>query len=335
MKKVLIVFSLLAGYTSFAQVDSTDKDMKELDKWASKDKEQKGVVKVFYSQKLINANTVEVLHKGAMEFKVIHNFYDIAGTNGGIHHFFGLDNASDVKIVFQVGLTDKLNIVAGRTRGDQFQNVTELWEFGLKYKWLQQMEDARHPISLTSYVNLVASAQKKDNSVNKAYSFTDFGSRLSQLVQVMIARKFGKISLELAPSFVHTATVVPNDQNSIFALGAAVRVPVTKNLCLVADWFHPFRSQSSKDSLNAEAALHPVNGYSNYDQYGAGYDVIGVGVEILTAGHIFHLNFTNATNILENRFIPRTLTSWGKGQYRWGFTIARNFILFRDKKKGK
>ena len=332
MKKILLAFSLLAGYASFAQVDSTDKDMKELDKWAPKGKEQKNVVKVFYSQKLINANTVEVLHKGAMEFKVIHNFYDIAGTNGGIHHFFGLDQAADVKIVFQVGLTDKLNVVCGRTRGDQYQNVTELWEFGLKYQWLQQMEDSRHPISLTTYVNLVASAQRKNASVNEEYSFQDFGDRLSQLVQVMLARKFGKISLELIPSFVHTGLVVPGDQNSLFALGAAVRVPVTKNLCLIADWFHPFRSSASKDTLNAIAAGHPNN---VYDQYGAGYDALGVGVEISTAGHIFHLNFTNATNLLENRFIPRTLTSWGKGQYRWGFTIARNFILFRDKKKGK
>ena len=338
MKKLLVAFTLLTGYASFAQVDSTEKAMKELDKWAPNGKEQKGVVKVFYSQKLINANTVEVLHKGAMEFKVMHNFYDIAGSLGGIHKFFGLDNASDVKIVFQVGLTNKLNIVGGRTRGDQFQNVTELWELGLKYKWLQQMDDSRHhPISLTTYVNLVASAQKENNSVNKEYSFQNFGDRLSQLIQVMVARKFGKISLELIPSFVHTNLVVPGDQNSLFALGAAIRVPITKNFCFIADWYHPFRSQQSKDSLNAAADLHPVTpgSYNNYDQYGAGYDALGVGVEISTTGHVFHLNFTNATNLLENRFIPRTLTSWGKGQYRWGFTIARNFILFKDKKKGK
>jgi hypothetical protein len=337
MNKLLLALLFFNCNFLFAQVDSADKAMKELDKWAPKDNEPKNVVKVFYSQKLINANTVEVLHKGAMEFKVIHNFYDIGSSRGGIHNFFGLDNAADVKIVFQVGLTNKLNIVAGRTRGDQFQNVTELWELGLKYKWLQQMADSRHPISLTSYVNLVASGQKSSTAVNQENSFHNFGDRLSQLVQVMVARKFGKISLELIPSFVHTATVVPGDQNSLFALGAGVRIPITKNFCLIADWYHPFRSQQSKDTLNALKALHPDNppSYNNYDKYGAGYDVVGIGVEILTTGHVFHLNFTNATNILENRFIPRTLTSWGKGQYRWGFTIARNFILFRDKKKGK
>ena len=50
------------------------------------------------------------------------------------------------------------------------------------------------------------------------------------------------------------------------------------------------------------------------------HDVFGIGVEILTAGHVFHLNFTNARNILENRFLAHTTGSWGEGQFRWGFT---------------
>ena len=331
MKYLFTLFLLCATYISHAQVDSSaEKALKELDKWAPQQKEPKNAVKIFYSQKLINANTVEVIHKGAMEFKVIHNFYDIAGKNGGIHNFFGLDNAADVKIVFQVGLTDKLNIVGGRTRGDQYQGVTELWELGVKYRWLQQMENGNNPVSLTTYVNLVAAALKKNTSVNRENSYQDFSDRLSQLVQVMVARKFGKISLELIPSYVHTALVVSGDQHSLFAIGAAARVPITKSIFFIADWFHPFRSTQSKNSLNALLAnLDPTP----YDKFGAGYDALGLGFEIVTTGHIFHLNFTNATNILENRFIPRTLTSWGKGQYRWGFTIARNFILFRDKKK--
>ena len=329
MRKIFILVFLPLSLVTFAQTDSSlDKTMKELDNYSPKS-EQK-TVKIFNALKLINANTVEVIHKGAMEFKVIHNFYDIGGKNGGVHHFYGLDNAADVKIVFQVGLTDKLNLVAGRTRGDQYQNVTELWELGFKYQFLSQLEnDPAHPVSVTAYVNTVVSAMQKNTSVNKEYSFTDFSSRLSQLVQLMIARKFGKVSFQLSPTLVHTNLVVPNDDHSIFAIGAGIRLPITKTFAFIADYFHAFRSQRSKDSLNKLADLNPTA----YDQYGAGYDALGVGLEIQTVGHIFHLNFTNATNILENRFIPRTLTTWGKGQYRWGFTIARNFILFRDKKK--
>ena len=58
---------------------------------------------------------------------------------------------------------------------------------------------------------------------------------------------------------------------------------------------------------------------------------MGVGFEILTGGHVFHLNFTNATDLLENRFLSRTISSWGKGQFRWGFSVSRDFNMFRNK----
>lgn len=329
MKQLLTLLFLYPGLMSYSQVDSSMNNvMKELDKWAPSQKPIKNGVVVFTSQKLINTNTVEVLHKGAMEFKVIHNFYDMAGTRGGIHNFFGLDNAADVKIAFQIGLSDKLNIVGARTRGDQFQNVTELWELGFKYRFMQQMPGkSGNPVTITAYANSVVSAMKENPAIGEEYSFRNVSDRMSQMVQVMVARKFDKFSFQLSPTFVHTNFVIPGDDHSLIAIGAGLRIPITKNLAFITDYFHPFRSQQSKDSLNAKFVQNPTV----YDKYGVGYDVLGVGFEIMTVGHIFHLNFTNATNILENRFIPRTLTSWGKGQFRWGFTIARNFILFRDK----
>jgi len=290
-------------------------------------------LKIFYGQRLINANTVEVLRKGVMEFKVIHNFGDIAGDNGGIDHFFGLDNAADIKIAFQIGLGNKLNIVAARTRGDQSSvgdnevrvgPVNQLWELGFKYQFLaQEKNDPKHPFSLTAYVNLVVSSMDTvAKHVYKERDFEDFADRTSNLVQLMIARRFGDFSFELIPSYVHTNYVVSEeDQKDLFALGAGVRVPITKKLFLIADYFHTFRSEEGKEYFKSHGITY--------------YDAFGIGVEILTQGHVFHMNFTNSTNILENRFIPRTYTSWSDGQYRWGFTISRNFIVFRDKKKLK
>jgi hypothetical protein len=105
----------------------------------------------------------------------------------------------------------------------------------------------------------------------------------------------------------------------MFALGGAIKVPIiTNRLNLIVDYFHSFRSKSSKDSMRVNKNL-------------TFYDPIGVGFEILTSGHIFRMNFTNATEILENRFIPRTTTNWGKGEFRWGFNISRNFTLWRPK----
>lgn len=327
MRKFFSVLLLLNSAGAFAQDDTAvAKLMSSMD---DKIKTEKTTTPVFYSQKLINTNTVDVLHKGILEFKVIHNFGDVAGTNGGIKRFFGLDNAADVKIAFQAGLTDKLNIVAARVRGGG--NLQQLFETGIKYQFLRQEDnDNTHPVSVTAYANLVICAMTADTNSTasqlavKENHFSKFSDRLSQLVQVMIARRFGKISLQLSPVYLHTNYVVTNDQKGIFALSAGARVPLSKKFILVADYFHPFRSASSENALKAQYA----------GQYDANrYDVFGIGVEILTPGHVFHLNFTNATNILENRFIPRTFSSWGKGQYRWGFTVSRNFVLFRDKRK--
>lgn len=319
MQKLSLLIVLFACMDVRAQTDSSSNSlMQSLDKPVAPPANRP--VKVFQSQKLINANTVEVLPKGFLEFKVIHNFGDIDGSNGGVSTAFGLDGATDVKIAFQLGVTKKLNVLVSRSKGGSL--VQQLYELGVKYQFLQQMEnDSRHPLSLTLFANGVVSTQKKNTAPDKENSYQDFNDRLSQVVQLMVARKFGPVSIQLSPTYVHTNYVVPGDVNSIFALGTGVRIPLFKRFVFIGDYFHTFRSKSSKDLLISQNA-HP-------------YDALGLGLEIVTLGHVFHMNFTNATNILENRFIPRTFTTWSKGQWRWGFTVARNFVVFRDKNKRK
>jgi Membrane bound beta barrel domain (DUF5777) len=321
MRKLVFFLYMLVCFSAKAQVDSASSNlMNELD---SKTTEPSGkqAVKVFYSERLINANTVEVISKGQLQFKVVHNFGDIGGTFGGIKNAYGLDNATDIKIGFVVGLAKNLNMIVSRNKG--FGQVLQLWEMGFKYKFLEQREnDPSHPLSAAAFVNGVISSQKADtNTVNIRENHYSKGSdRQSQVMQLMIARKFGKVlSFQLNPTLVHTNFVVPGDQKSIFAMGAGLRVPIYKRFVFIADYFHAFRSQSSIDALKAKGVRL--------------YDALGMGLELLTPGHVFHVNFTNTHTILENRFIPRTTTSWGKGEYRWGFTVTRNFVLFRDKKR--
>jgi hypothetical protein len=311
MKRILSIALLFAFIDSAAQEDSiiaiTTPQMAEA-----------SPVKVFYSQKVINTKSAEVLRKGVLEFNVAHNFGDVAGDGGGIKRFFGLDNSTDVRIGFQLGLSDKFNIVAARTKG---LFVTQQWELGLKGQLLQQMEKGTgSPVSLTMYVNDVVSSQKRSNPLLgiTETSFEDFGDRHSQIVQLLLARKCGGISLQLNPLFLHTNHVVPYDQENIFALGGAIRIPLSKKIVILADYFHPFRSQSTKDGFEADNLKL--------------YDPFGIGFEILTEGHVFHLNFTNATEILENRFIRKTVTNWGDGEFRWAFTLSRNFVLFQDRR---
>ncbi len=274
---------------------------------------------IFSSPKLINANTVELLSKGILEFKVTHNFGDIAGDNGGIKNFFGLDNATDVRIGFQYGLSKRINLIAARSKGAGL--VQQLYELGIKYRLMQQANDSKHPISVTFFANAVVSTMKASMVAGQENSFDNFSDRLSHTLQLLIARKFGKISLQVGPTLVNRNFVVPGDDKTLFALGGAFRLPVKGRFSLLLDYFHSFRSQNSIDFFKIQGIRF--------------YDAMGVGIELLTEGHVFHINFTNATEILETRFIPRTVTSWGKGQYRWGFTVSRDFDLLWKKKNRK
>ncbi len=319
MRKIFFIFFTLVSFSVMAQVDSTTNNL--LNELEDKNAASQGKmpVKVFMAQRLINANTVEMLQKGHFEFKVVHNFGDIGGANGGIRNAFGLDNSSDIKIAFLYGITKKLNVIVSRNKGAG--QVFTLWEMGFKYKFLEQREnDPSHPISIALFANGVSSSQRGSTDSSKENYYRKTSDRQSQTLQLMVARKFGKLfSLQLNPTYVHTNYVIKNDVNSMFAMGAAVRVPIYKSFVFIADYFHPFRPKKSTDSLAAKGV--------NF------YDILGVGLELVTPGHIFHVNFTNTTNILENRFIPRTTTSWRKGQYRWGFTVTRDFVLRRNKNK--
>jgi hypothetical protein len=328
MKGKFLLLSCFIAVKVFAQNDSTGNanvpNQPTKKRWPDRE-----TATVFYGQRLINAKTVEVLHKGAMAFTVVHTFGDVAGDNGGTYNFFGLDEVSDAQIGFQIGIAKRLNLVlqhtVGNKKGETGETdkriflVAHFYEAGLKYQFMEQGSNGS-PFSLTGYGNIVSTAERFSPEDSMENHFVSSGDRLSQMFQLMIARRFGAVSLQLSGTFLHTNRVIPGDQDNLFAIGGAARLPVTKSVFIIADYFHSFRSSES---------IVAWRGRGNSFDF---HDVFGIGVEILTAGHVFHLNFTNARNILENRFLTHTTDSWGDGEFRWGFTLTRNFMLFRDKK---
>ena len=306
MKQLIFPALILVQLACFSQTDSAT---------ITTPKKELNYVPVFTSNRLINAYTVEMIPKHVLEFKVTHNFGDIGGDNGGAKTAFGLDNATDVRIGFQYGISNNVNVILARAKGASL--VQQLYELGFKYRFLQQAEEKGHPLSMAIYLNNVISAMEENDLPNQPNSYEDFSDRMSQTAQLLIARRFGSVSFQLNPTLVHTNFVVDGDQNTLFAIGGGLRIPVMGKFSVIADYFHTFRNRESTDLYKAQGITF--------------YDAIGVGIEILTAGHVFHLNFTNATEILENRFVPRTITSWGKGQFRWGFTVSRDFNLFYKK----
>ena len=323
MKGKFLLLCCFIAVKTFAQKDSTSttnvSNQTTKKKWPG----DETALRIFYGQRLINAKTVEVLPKGAMAFTIVHTFGDVAGDHGGTYNFFGLDEISDAQIGFQIGLGNRLNILLQHTVGNDKGNAPRhYWEAGLKYKFLQQTTTGS-PISLTAFGNIVSCAERIPQDSTGAVipgfenSYVSDGDRLSELFQLMAARRFGNFSLQISGTYLHTHLVIPGDQNDLLSIGAAVRFPLTKSVFIISDYFHSFRTDESKEAWESRGQTPR--------------DVFGIGVEILTAGHVFHVNFTNARNILENRFLPRTTDQWSKGQFRWGFTLARNFLPFKKK----
>ncbi|SFB81499.1 hypothetical protein SAMN05421747_101284 [Parapedobacter composti] len=309
--RFLIVLNLFAGYRpSAAQTD--------MERLLSADSVQhhdgEPVEATFKTTRIINSQSVETIHRHELDFKVDHRFGDIGGANGGAKNFFGLDNSTDIRIGFEYGITDDLNVGIARTKGAT--RVSQLYETNLKLRLLHQTTDEKIPLSATFYTSLVIPGVAADEQNDgEAISYRQFADRFNAVVQLIVARKFGeRLSLAMHPTYIRRNTTADYDnQDNLLALGIGGRLKVSRRMALVMDYVVPFRPTASRERY--EEAITAL------------YHPLGVGLEIETGGHVFNLNFTNATAIQEMQFIPETTSSWAKGQFRWGFTISRRFML--------
>jgi hypothetical protein len=303
MKKFIAIALLCVTGSVFAQ-DSTKRQLQ-----------------LFSSERAILSNTTEPVGKGKMKFLVTHYFDDAGGTNGGLKNFFGLDNSQDVRIGFNIGLTNRLDFAIARAKsGHPFAQLRmeKNYELALKYQLLRQLEnDPSHPIAVSIFFSNIISAM--DTAKTLFYKFHDLGDRMSQCFQLIIAKKFGKVTVQLNPTVTIAGYLPSYDlQRTMFALGGVVRFPAGRRFNIIVDYIHPFRTDENEASFASRSIKF--------------HDPLGIGVEILTSGHVFTLNFTNATQIQEARFIPYNIKRWGHGEFRWGFTVSRKFTLWRDKK---
>lgn len=256
------------------------------------------VMAAFKSDRLILSQTTTMVKKYNLDFKVAHRFGDIGGTDGGAKIFWGLDNSSDIYIDFDYGISDRLNIGFGRSKYEQ------LLDLQLKYALVQQTSNDHVPFSVSILAKTGFTPYKVVTSV-----FDNYGNRFSYLGQAIISRKFSsQFSMQLSPTVLMRKVVdSPADEKSLFALGAAARLKLTKRFGIVADYYKVF-SQYRRETTS-----------TNF------YDPLGLGFEMETGGHVFTLTFVNAKAIVENNFIPNSTSSWTKGEYRFGFTISRMF----------
>ncbi len=298
MKK--ISFFILSGLLAI-HVSAQDDLLNMLEEEVNNESTPQAVTATFKGIKLINANTIETTKKKTMEFRITHRFGNMEiGNPAGRHSLYGLDNASNIRFSLDYGLTDRISIGLGRSK------MAEHIDGNIKYRFLDQKEKG-FPLSVAYFANAAISPIQN-------IADDDFSNRWSYTHQLIIASKLTSgISLEILPTLVHRNYVDQSahpknnslDENDLYALGFAGRFKITKRMAFVIDYFLPFSEFRDAD-----------NGY---------YNALGVGVELETGGHVFHINLTNSAGIIENDFIPSTRSSWGKEEYKLGFNISRVF----------
>ena len=56
-------------------------------------------------------------------------------------------------------------------------------------------------------------------------------------------------------------------------------------------------------------------------------NVLSLGFDIETGGHVFQLHLSNSPAMIDSEFITRTTGEWLKGDIYFGFNISRVFTI--------
>ena len=293
---------LVLGFISWQTLVAQDDDLsKLLETTPAKER----VIATFKTTRLVNANTIEQVKNGELDFRVAHRFDDIGGKAGGVTTLYGLDNVVDIRISFDYGITDRWSIGFGRSKGGYEQR--QILDFNTKGK-LKIQEDHGFPFSISVFEAATVTTMKSVSDETSANYFARVGDRVSYTSQLILARKFNNwLSLELLPTYVHRNKVAYNDYNGVFALGVGGRIKFSKRSAIIFDYYQVFNDYMVKK-----------NGF---------YPPIGIGYEVETGGHVFHLLFSNTRSLLDGQYITQTKENPSIGQIRFGFNISRVFNL--------
>jgi Membrane bound beta barrel domain (DUF5777) len=257
----------------------------------------------FKTNRVINLHSLENTAAGVMDFKMSHRFNPISS---GLYDLFGLDGAQQ-RFGFDFGLTDNLTVGVNRN------SYKKAFDGFVKYRLLRQSTGkVNMPVTLALMTSAAIETQKFDDPTRTNY----FSSRMFYTSQLIIGRKFSEaFTLELVPTYVHRNLVSKAiEKNDVFALGVGGRVKLTKRVSLTGEYMYVMPNQLLPEYKN----------------------MIALGVDIETGGHVFQLHFTNSPSMSEYSFTTQNETDFfGSNGMRFGFNVSRVFTLWDAKKLKK
>jgi hypothetical protein len=296
--KFLLLPLLFLGFSKniFSQ-DSTDL-MNQLVNQTEKNKIHYAE-NTFKYTRVVDGHSVENLSKKVLDVRISHRFDPV---NSGIYNFFGLDVAV-MRLGFDYGISNNFMIGVGHS---VYQKT---YDGFFKWRILRQSSGAANmPITL-SFVPTVAVNTLRQFDSGK----TTFSDRVSSVFQLLIARKLSEsFSLQLMPTFIHADNISFNHtKQNIIAIGIAGTQKVSKRMNVNVEYYYQLPD----------------------DQAPGAHNVLSLGIDLGTGGHVFQLHFTNSLGMTEKSFISETPGQWSDGDIMFGFNISRVFQLGGKHKK--
>jgi len=252
----------------------------------------------FYSTRIVNSHSVDMVPKGVLEFRISHRFGEL---QNGAYDLFGLDVAT-MRLGFDYGITDKLTLGIGRS------TIEKTYDGFAKYEILKQSSGGEKDVFVS--LDFVTGMSVRTQDWQDARYDNYYTNRLSYFNQILVARQFSKkTSVQLMPTMVHRNLVDNlNESNDVYALGAALHQQLLPALVVNVEYFQVFPNQID-------------------DQY---RNSLSVGFAFNTGWHSFSLHLSNSRSMYERGFITETSSRWDKSQIRIGFNITREFHLVED-----
>jgi hypothetical protein len=255
------------------------------------------VNEAFNGSYIINNQSSNVLEGGRLNFLILHRFGEISD---GPFNAYGLDYAS-MRMGFEYGVTNKLTAAIGRT------STGKNYDAHLKYRIQTQKRGGTNnfPVSIVAFSSVAFSASERKRQ-NAVYKSDPLINHLVYTSELIISRQFSEqFAFEIIPAWVHRNSVnEPTTSHDIYALSGAFRLKVTERIHLTGDYGY-ILNNSDKIQVNP----------------------LGVGIDIVTGGHTFHVYVTNSAGMIEKEFLTATEGIVEKGNLRIGFTMSRAFIL--------
>jgi len=243
----------------------------------------------FKAMKVVNNQSTKLAQKGDLYLYVGHRFGTI---KGGVESLFGLDYAN-TKIEILYGLINQVQVGFSR---ESFKKT-----YNLHVKYGIKSQTTSFPLSITFYNSVNLDTSLDENQ----YPNLNFNERYVYISQLLISRRFNdNFSFQLAPSIVKynfLTNQFKNDFNYILNYGSRLKI-------------------SKRSSFNIDYSHH-LNRLNNSEEK----NVLSLGIDMETGGHVFQLLFSNTQASDEAGVLTGAEGNWTKGDVFFGFNILRVF----------